>query len=189
MNRRVVIVSLGAIAVVGAAGVLLWSAVTTSSARVAATTSGDSFFAAGEVELTQPDSVVELLFDADGLFPGSEVEGCVEVRYDGNVPATIRLHGAQRSGTGLDQYVDLQLAVDPDGDCERGVPGTQARVGYDGRLRTMWGRHGNYDSGVLLTDTARPGDVFAVWATATIADDNRAQGLTTNFSFIIEARP
>ncbi len=176
---------LGALVVLLAAGVVVWSAVTTSSARVAATTSGDGFFAAGEVELNQPDARVDLLFDADGLYPGREVTGCVLLAYDGSLPASVRLHGRRTSGTGLDEYVDLQVTLGDD--CEGEAPDSTPI--FDGRLSSLWTSHGAYDRGVDVLPAARPGDRVAIWATAEVADDNRAQGLTTTFTLTVEARP
>lgn len=184
-RRRLVVSALAAVAVLGSAVVLVWSAVSTSSARVAATTSGDSFFAAGEVALSQPDSRVDLLFDDDGLFPGRVVSGCVLVRYDGTVPSSVRLHGQRTSGTGLDDYVDLQIRLSQSCDDD---PTTSAPV-FDGRLSGLWASHGAYDRGLPVVASARPGDVAAIHATAQIADDNRAQGLSTTFTLTVEARP
>jgi hypothetical protein len=189
MSRRSV-QSLGAIAVVGAALILVWSAISTSSARVTATTSGESFFAAGTVSLAQPDAAVEMLFDADGLYPGSDVTGCVEIEYTGSVPASIRLHANTRGGTGLETYIDLTLGIAVDGDCESDVAGgTGVDTIFDARLGSLWTRHPNYDGGIVVQDPARPQDRFALHAVASVADDNQAQGLTTDFSITIEARP
>ena len=186
MSRRTLVAgSLGAILVLAAAGVVVWSAVSTSSARVAATTSGDSFFAAGEVALNQPDTRVDLLFDDDGLYPGRTVSGCVLVSYDGSLPAEIRLHGRRTSGTGLDDYVDLQVRLGAD--CEQHP--SEANVVFDGRLANLWTSHGAYDRGVALITSARPGDRVAIWAEAALVDDNRAQGLSTTFTLTVEARP
>ena len=186
MSRRgLVVTTLAAIAVLGSAVVLVWGAVSTSSARVAATTSGDSFFAAGEVALSQPDARVDLLFDDDGLYPGRTVTGCVEVRYDGSVPASIRLHGRRTSGTGLDDYIDLRITLADGCDVD---PVVEPPV-FDGRLAGLWSSHGAYDRGLVVIPSARPGDVIAIHASAAVVDDNRAQGLSTTFTLTVEARP
>lgn len=186
MSRRALVFgTLGAVVILAAAGVIVWSAVSTSSARVAATTGGDAFFAAGEVALSQPDARVDLLFDDDGLYPGRVVSGCVFVSYDGSLPATVRLHGRRTSGNGLDEYIDLQvrLAESCDGDEPTG------EVVFDGRLAGLWRTHGAFDRGVDVISSARPGDRMAIWASAEVADDNRAQGLSTTFTLTVEARP
>ena len=186
MSRRTLVLgALGAVVVLAAAAVVVWSAIDTSTARVAATTSGDSFFAAGEVALNQPDATVDLLFEDDGLYPGREVTGCVLVSYDGTLPASVLLHGRRTSGTGLDDYIDLRVSLADD--CDQ-APAADATV-FDGRLSRLWTAHGAYDRGVLVIATARPGDQVAIWASAEVADDNRAQGLTTTFTLTVEARP
>lgn len=183
--RRQLVSAAAVLTVLVAAAVVGWSAVSTSSARVAATTSGDSFFAAGEVALNQPDARVDLLFDDDGLYPGRVVTGCVFVSYDGTLPASIRLHGKRTSGTGLDRYVDLTVWLADS--CDEGA--TRRETVFDGRLDALWSSHGAYDRGMDMVPSARPGDTIAVWASAQVADDNRAQGLTTVFTLTVEARP
>jgi hypothetical protein len=188
MSPRRILGGVAALAVIGAAVVLIASAISTSSARVSANTSGQSFFAAGTVSLRQPDAAVEMLFDADGLYPGVEVTGCVDIEYTGSVPAALRVHGERLGGTGLDDYVDLRMQVAPGG-CTASADEDAGTTIYDARLATMWLRHADYDSGVTVASAVRPGDRLALHASATIADDNRAQGLTTDFSITIEARP
>ena len=48
-RRNAIVASLSALVVVAAAGVVVWNAAVTSSARIADTTSSQSFFTAGEV--------------------------------------------------------------------------------------------------------------------------------------------
>lgn len=187
MTARRLVGAAAAAAVLIAGAVLVGNAISTSSARVSATTSGQSFFAAGEVSLRQPDAAVEMLFDADGLYPGVPVEGCVDIEYTGSIPAGLRVHGERLGGTGLDTYVDLRFTIGTT-PCADGAE-ADGLIVFNGRLSTLWSAHGNYDSGVILSDAARPGDRLALHAVATVADDNRAQELTTDFSITIEARP
>lgn len=181
--------ALGALAVVGAGVVLVWSAISTSSARVTATTTSESFFEAGEVSLTQPGDAVELLFDADGLYPGTTVEGCIEIAYTGNIAASVRLHAESVGGTGLEAFVDLGLEVTDGQTCETDGGELTPTVIFDGRLQGLWDRHPNFDAGVVVRDSTRPEDIFTLRATASVTEDNRAQGLTTEFVITIEARP
>ena len=135
--------------------------------------------------LNQPDARVDLLFDDDGLYPGRTVTGCVLVSYDGSLPASVRLHGRRTSGTGLDDYVDLRVSTGDN--CDEAAP--DADVVFDGRLSSLWAAHGAYDRGVDIITSARPGDRVAIWASAEVVSDNRAQGLATTFTLTVEARP
>lgn len=179
--------TLAALGVLIAALVFAWSAMETSSARVSASTETASFFTAAVVTLHRPDASAELLFDAAGLYPGLVTSGCVEIVYDGSVPATVRLHGATVGGTGLEDYVEITVLVSRSGPgCALDDPATEV---FRGRLSDLWRSHADFGDGLPLASPARPGDRLAVRVAATVVDDDRAQGLTTDFSFSIEARP
>lgn len=173
--------------------IVVGSAVSTSSARIAATTSSDGLLGAATIALAQPDSAVELLLDADGLFPGVAVEGCVVVEYTGTVPVTLRLHGSRSESSNLDEYVDIELRRLDTDTCPTSVsdaaPATAGTEVFSGRLSRLWQLHGSYSRGVDLVPTMESGDRIAVAATASVVDDNRAQGRTTDFTLTIEARP
>ena len=178
----------GVLIVVASIVVFVWSAVSTSSARVNATTSGNSFFTAGTIDLVQPDTAIELLFDADGLYPGGSTSGCVEIEYRGSIPVSVRLHADRVGGTGLESFIDLRIDdVTPDG-CEVASPEADRTV-YDGRLARLWRTHSSYRDALELRGAMEPGDRMALLATAEVIDDNDAQGLTTEFTITVEARP
>lgn len=188
-RHRSILVLVGALAVLGAAVVLILSAVTTSSARISASTSGSSFFSAGTVDLSQPDTAIDLLFDTDGLYPGLEVSGCVVVAYNGSLPGTVRLHASNGGGTGLERFVELELhdlgtTCDDTGD----GPGASASI-FSGRLDELWEDHPDYDAGIELMAGMAAGDRLALGAVAWVIDDNDAQGRVSEFTITIEARP
>lgn len=190
MSKRQIVTAVASATVLLAAGALVWSAVLTSSARVSATTSGDAFFAAGEIALDQPGTSIDLLFDDEGLYPGSDVLGCVLVSYSGTIPATIRLHGRRTSGTGLEEYVDFRVWIDEGCDLIAAGPDrAQPTPIFDGRLSELWSSHGTFDRGIDLVQSAQSGDQVSVWASASVVDDNQAQGLITGFTLTVEARP
>jgi len=173
--------------VVIAAGIVAWSTFTTSTARVSATTDADSLFEAGTLTLDRPDDSVSLLLNADGLYPGLEATGCVELAYDGSIPASIRLHGAPAGGTGLEEYVDIVLEQSrPGGSCPSFGPADPV---FDGRLAGLWRRHPSYGRGFVMAPDATAGTRLALRASATVIDDNDAQGLATEFVITIEVRP
>ncbi len=199
MSLRRALEALLGVAVVVSAAVLVGSALSTSSARVSASTETSGFFASGEISLDRPNSSADLLFDAGQLFPGVIVSGCTVVDYTGSLPADVRLHGELGGGTGLENYVELTLAIDRTGQCPiEGVPMNLAQANdsrdteqviFDGIMVDLWVRHGAYASGIVIDDDVKSGDRIAIIGTAVLVDDNEAQGRETEFIITIEARP
>lgn len=186
-TRRLGPTILIAVLVLGSLATFIWNAVETSTARVNATTSANSVFNAGTVDLAQPFTVVDLLFDANNLFPGAEVEGCVEVDYRGSVPADVRLHAQMVGGTGLEQFVDIRVTLPDVATCDD-VGDDKGRLFFVGSLGEFWRMHNTYGDGVELAEMTA-GDRGVLHVAATLIDDNAAQGLTTDFSLTVEARP
>jgi len=168
--------------------VFVWNAVSTSTARVSGTTSGNSFFAAGTVDLAQPDTSVELFFNAEGLFPGLETTGCVEIEYRGSIPSSVRLHARRLGGDGLEDFIDFHIVMARSGDCQNADELAGVAV-FDGRLGQMWRQHFSYDTAIVLDRGMETSDRFVLQAVAVVLDDNAAQGLTTDFAITVEARP
>lgn len=165
--------------------------VATSSSRVAASTSSDGFLTAGTVVIGRGGDSAPLLFDADDLFPGRVVAGCVAIEYAGSVPADIRLHGERRAGTGLDEFVDLSLTLLPGGTCptDSAVAGVSSRELFAGRMSELWAEHSTYATGIGVSPAVAPGDRLAVQAVAVVVDDDGAAGLSTDFVVTFEGRP
>ena len=182
--RRRLLPSLAAVVVLAAAVVVVASTLRTSSARVAATTETSSFISAGSVELDQPNSRVDLLFDADGLYPGLDVVGCVDVEYRGSLPASVRLHSSPSGGDGLEAHVDFRVDV-----LRGGCDGRGSVRAFDGLLAELFESHGDYGDGATLQPAMTAGERIGVRAVASLRDTNDAQGLTVDFALSIEARP
>lgn len=177
----------GAILVVVAAVVVIWSSISTSTARVVATTNAQSAFGAASLALAKSESSSELLFETEGLYPGLEVEGCVEIVYEGSIPGSLRLHADRAGGNGLDRYLDITLEVSANpGTCDAFTP---ERNVYSGRLRRLWQDHPDYGGGIILADDIVAGTQVALRGVASVVDTNQAQGLTTEFSATVEVRP
>lgn len=234
-DRRYVLTIAGTLLFLGAALLLLWSAVSTSTAQLTASTSGSGSFEAGTVDLAQPESTVALLFDADGLYPGLVLPSCVTIAYDGSVPASVRLHASSTGGTGLEDFVELRLRVRRTGSCPdeaatdaaadpatgsvanaepAAEPGIVVEPGpapeptpdaggpealafadddpplvFDGLLGDLWRRHPDFADGLELIDRAEAGDRLVLEAEVELRADDDAQGRTSEFAIIIEARP
>lgn len=187
MNTRRVVATIASLVVVLAAGTFVWSAVSTSSARVSATTGSEGFLTAGTIDLTRPNEQQQFLFDQDGMYPGLVVDGCIDVRYDGSIPATVRLFARPSGGTGLDEYVDLtlELSTDPAG-CDGFADPTTL---YSGRLSAFWARHTGYENGLTIGADLEQGTAVALRASAELVDDNDAQGRSFEFDVVVEVRP
>lgn len=189
---RAVATIAAALGLIVAVAVVISNAVSTSSARVSASTSSESFLTAGTVTLGRSDDSASLLFDADDLYPGREVRGCVVLEYAGSVPAVVRLHGDRGAGTGLDSYVELRLVALAGDDCpsdDQLVEDPSARSLFNGSLTSLWSDHASYRTGLPVATSMVPGDRLVIEAVAVVVDDNRAAGLTTEFTFTFEARP
>jgi len=192
---------LGAVALVASIAVIVVSGVSTSSARIAGTTEADGFLSAGTVVVSQATDDTALLFDADGLYPGAEITGCVAIRYEGSVPAALRLTASLDDGSGLDRFIEIRLIEKRTGACpdadatasETPTPdpgaGTGGRVLYDGNLRAFWQTNRSYSTGLEIAASMTAGDIVVVEATVTVVDDNRAAGLDTEVTFAFESRP
>lgn len=150
--------------------------------------------AAGAVELSGPQpaapSPVAITDDAGGaplfadlplLRPGDRVSRCISVTYQGTLPAEIVLY-SEVGGTGLARHLQMDVEVGRGGgfgDCTGFA--SEATL-FSGLLEEMGGlavRVWSAQSG-METRTFR--------FTATLADDDRAQGTSASASFIWEAR-
>jgi hypothetical protein len=192
ISRRFVLATAGSVLVIVAGLIVMWSSITTSTARLSASTGGSGFFSAGTVELDRPERTVALLFDADGLYPGQVVSSCVTIEYEGSLEADIRLHAARSGGTALEEHVVLRLWVDRGGSCPEPLDGTVRpadRPAFDGLLGDLWRAHPDFAVGLPLLADAGAGDSFALWGEAVLTGGDEAQGLTTDFTVTIEARP
>jgi hypothetical protein len=103
MKARRKLLALALVAVVVAAG----SGSYTWSALVATADNDANQVSSGTVRLSDNDSGNALLSLTSAL-PGDSDTGCIEVAYDGSLPAGVRLFGTT-SGSGLDQYLDVQV--------------------------------------------------------------------------------
>lgn len=187
--RRALVRLVAAGVLIAAIVVLGLNVVRTSSARIAASTDTTGFFTAGVVVLDHADDSRSLHLDADNLYPGLETSGCVDLEYSGNVPVDLRLHGGPSGGTGLDAYLDVDISLEPGGSCDQPPVADADSTNVRDRLQSFGEQHEDYLHGLALADVMAPGDHVAVRLRAWVVDDNRAQGLTTEFVLVVEARP
>ena len=155
----------------------------TFAAFSATTENTGNTFTAGTVALTDNDANAAM-FTMTGARPGAPKESCIQVSYDGTLPASLKLYGAP---SGDAQYVSIKV--------ERGTQTTPAFPSCTGFTPTatlyntalLSAYPTTYDLG--LTDTAlAPGDKRVYRFTADIVDNNAAQGKTAGAAFTWEAR-
>lgn len=163
-------------------------ALSTSTARVSATTENQSNLWTSAAIEVDADAPAGLLLEGSNLFPGQAVSGCAEVTYTGSAPGlTLRLHGEGSPG-GLAPFVTLTLEVGTGspGGCADFVP---TRAVYQGSLANLLQNHGSNGEGIAVISTVEKNSTVMVRGTATISDDNDAQGLETDFQLVFEVRP
>ncbi len=147
--------ALGSILVLVAAGVFVWSGVTTASGRIAATTSNESsLLTAASIDLVVEGSdeatSTGLLLDASGLYPGLVVERCLGVTYWGSpsdVP--LRMSGRAGGGDGLEAFIDatIETGTGSDPDC---ADFDTSETLFEATLLEFWERHGSFETGLPL---------------------------------------
>ncbi|MFK7918016.1 MAG: hypothetical protein AB8G14_08070 [Ilumatobacter sp.] len=182
---------LSGVAVVAALAVIAVSGMSTTSARIAASTESNGFLATATVDVQQAASSTRLFFDADNLYPGVTTIGCVAIDYNGSVGADLRVTAAPTGGTGLDEFIDIRLTTRFDGSCPTAASPDGdggGRLLFDGRLSTFWRTHDSFATGAPVA-TMTAGDTVAIDAVITMVDDNDAAGRHVELSFSFESRP
>ncbi|MFW2381827.1 MAG: hypothetical protein ACN4GZ_08730 [Acidimicrobiales bacterium] len=183
----------GCCAVMVAALVLVWSSLTTASARFSGSTSNEnSLFTAAAVDVvvgTPGVDATELRIDGDGLYPGRVVQRCLPVKFIGSIDGVaVRLMGRSQGGTGLEQFVQttVETGSGTDNECADFSP---EQTVFQGSLDSLWRSHGNFASGLDIMASADDGEQTTVRVQVEVESNNDAQGLTSAFSLLIEARP
>lgn len=87
-RARIAVSLLALIALVAVAGLAVFSAFSSTQAT------GTSTFSAGTVALST-DGTGSALFEMPDMQPGASASRCVEVKYDGSLPASVQMYGTQ----------------------------------------------------------------------------------------------
>lgn len=176
-----------------AVALLVWSSITTASARFAASTTNESsLFEAASIDVVVggPEGGSSALrIDGDGLYPGLVIERCLPVGYRGTLDgASVRLIGRDDGGTGLARYVTTEIDRGS-GSLSSCEDFTADRTIFRGSLEQLWQDHGRFATGLELMSSAVDGDSVVMRVRLEVVSDNDAQGLTTAFSLVVEGRP
>jgi hypothetical protein len=143
-----------------------------------------------DIDLTDDAGGTAMFPDEQGLSPGTPVDRCIRVTYEGNVdPAPVVLYAAGSSGA-LAPY--LQLTVDvgaATGAAFGSCTGFAAdRVLYTGTLAGFASAHPDFASGVPTWDPAGTGEARTFRFELSVVDDPAASGVSATFGFTWEAR-
>ena len=143
----------------------------------------------GTVVLTDDDGGSGILFTVTGMKPLDVVTNCIVVTYEGTLlPADVVLYGVS-GGTGLDAYLDLVIEEGTGGifDNCSGFSATST-IYTGGTLSDFAVAHTNFGNGAgTWSPSANPESVTYRF-TATLQDDNAAQGLSGTATFTWEAQ-
>jgi hypothetical protein len=140
------------------------------------------------------------LFPLPNAAAGKTVSRCVTITYKGNPAARVRLYGI-RSGTGLEQYIDLRVVRGTstkatNGSCSgfhadsTNYLGLGAGVVFDDLLSTFPTSFAGAPDEPTQADRERwtNGEKHTYRFVVRLSSDNAAQGLTVNQDFTWEAR-
>jgi hypothetical protein len=167
-----------------------------------ATSSNDgNLVEAGSVKLSDNgdgSSMVSL----SAAVPGDTTSACIQVTYDGSLPAAVKLHGTT-TGSGLDQYLDLKVtrgSYSPTTPAFKSCTNFQADgtnyvgagsgVIYNG---TLQGFPDDYASGLVDPTSGSPeswtnGEVHVYKVDVTLQSNFAAQNMDATQTFRWEAR-
>jgi hypothetical protein len=149
---------------------------------------------AAAIDLTDNDSG-SAMFNSVGLMPGTNLEKCIDVTYNGNIdPLLVKIYAtAVPTGT-LGTYLNLTVDVGNDtadafGTCTNfGLVGGSTNV-YTGTLAAFASSHPDYANSRSTTwDPTGTGQSRTFRFTLSVQDVAAAEGLTSSFGFSWETR-
>jgi len=138
------------------------------------------------VEVTR-DGGEAPMFDMPAMAPGRTIENCIVVTYGGTMRSVqVSLFGSVL-GNGLADYLDLEIEVGAGGsfgDCDGFIASDTL---FAGTLSDFGRSHANFADGLQWSPT-EPGVALTYRFTATLQNDNAAQGKHASVSVIWETR-
>jgi hypothetical protein len=158
-------------------------------------------FVVGTVDIDDNDGGAAML-SLSNATPGANDIACITVTFNGSLDSRVWLYGTT-TGSGLDQYLDLKVergAFSPSApaydSCTNFVPDSTNYIGagsgvvYNG---TLQGFPDSQGAGILdpipgTPETWAINEAHAYRLTATLQDNNAAQGLNATQTFTWEAR-
>ena len=172
-------------------GALVWQA--SSAAFTASTRNDGNSWESGNVVLSDND-FAGANFQATGLKPGSTDTKCIEVEYDGNIAAAVKIYGEGFTGD-LGQYLTLDISEGDGANCT--TPGTLSRIYGDGNTTLDAGNDSLSEFAAVRTNWSTGAGAWAPSAansvkpyvfTYRLVDDQGAMNETAEIDFVWEAQ-
>lgn len=157
------------------------------SAFSSQTSNPGNSFSAGTVNISDNDGGVAS-YSVSGGKPGSTQSSCVRVVYTGSLDADVKLYTPDTIGT-LGPYVNLSIQpgtqATPNMNCSGFTPVGSAA--YSGTLSAWATAHNSWANGLSVLPSISAtkwatNDAVVYKITATLADDNNANGVTSSMS-------
>jgi hypothetical protein len=176
---------------------VIFFGIQTSAGRFSASTSnGSNLWTASAIEVTPigadgPDGgdrgQVATFLNAANIYPEVTLENCFDVAVTtslGNVQ--VRAFASDVSSSGLQRYLNLDISAGTKSSagCSSFIPQDQL---YSGTLLQLGQLHGSFANGLRLRTNSS--GVVQLRVRASVMDTNDAQGLSTSYQLIFEARP
>jgi hypothetical protein len=143
-----------------------------------------------DIDLTDDAGGTAMFPDEQGLSPGTPVDRCIAVTYQGNIdPEPVMLYSAGSSGA-LAPYLQLTVEMGAAtgasfGSCAGFAADTTL---YTGTLAGFSSTHADYSSGLSTWDPAGAGEARTFRFELSVVDDPAASGVSATFGFTWEAR-
>ena len=190
VNSRVVQLSALALSFIGVSILVVTSS---RAAFVAQSANITNQVTSASVDLTDNDSDTALFTGITALTPGTVVDRCIDVTYDGSVdPTAVVLYAASAPTGDLAPYLDLTVEVGADTaagfrDCTGFVASGGAL--YSGTLAAFAATHTAYGTGVTTWDPSLGGpDTRTFRFRLSVQDVAAAEAKTSTFGFTWETR-
>ncbi len=154
------------------------------------TTNESNSFAAGTVVLVDDDTG-SAMFSVSNMKPGDSSQTCIAVTYNGTVvPADVveYVSAGDLTGTGLGTYLNLTIERGTGGSFGNCTGFTAEATDYSGTLAGFAAASTDFASGAGTWAPAAQGESKVYRITATLQDDNAAQGLNATVTFTWEAQ-
>ncbi len=128
------------------------------------------------------------MFNVPAMAPGQSVDTCIVVTYSGSLtPADVKLYTAV-GGTGLANYLDLQVDIGTGGSFGSCSGFTVSSTPYTGTLAGFAASYTDFATGLGGWSPAATPESRTYRFTLDLQDNNAAQGLDATATFTWEAQ-
>lgn len=184
--RKVAVGMLTPVALI-ASSVMVYQA--SNAAFTASTTNGSNTWSSGSVVISDDDAA-NVMFAVTGMTPGATGTKCINVTYNGSLPAAVRLYASPFNDGGLGQYLDFTVeeGTGAAGGATQDCTGFATPVSrFSGTLGSLGTTHTSYATGI--TGWNPSGSATKSYRfTYTLQDNSAAQNKNVSATFVWEAQ-